>query len=1128
MQGMKFHYWIPVLALVWLAGGSQAYSTSPVPTYMFGRLDLAAGISPAAVASGDFNGDGKFDLAVAEGFDNVISVYLAKPDGTFAAKVDYATGNSPLSVVVGDFNNDGKSDLAIANYNDGTVSILLGNGNGTFQAQTTYTVGKYPLSLVAGDFNRDGRPDLAVALSGTNQVAILAGKSGGGFTLSTVAVGNSPYGVAAGDFNNDGKLDLATANYKDGTISVLLGNGNGTFQSAVTYAGGAKVDCIAAADFNGDGRLDLAVGHDSLGTVSFLFGNGNGTFQPKVDYPVGSTQGFVLAVDLNGDGLTDLVAAGGANSVSVLLSNGDGTFLSRAEYSVGYVPVGAAAADFNGDGRMDLVVANRCGADSSCMSPGTVSVLVGKGDGTFQRRLDSPTGTGPRAVATGDFNGDGKLDLAVANYYSNTLSILVGRGDGTYAAWPSPITGIEPVAVAVGDFNGDGAPDVAVANACGKDAHCATASSGSVTVLLGNGDATFTAAASPTTGRGPSSIAVGDFNGDGNLDLAVANELDFNLTILLGNGDGTFKAAASPGTGFNPKSIAVGDFNGDGKLDLVTANSRSASLSILLGKGDGTFTVASPVFLPIKPLSVAAGDFNGDGKLDLAVANYSSNLTILLGNGDGTFIPTLSPVTGEGSQSVAVGDFNGDGKLDLAAANGSDGTVSILLGNGDGTFQNQVVYAVGTLPWGIAAATVVAPGQGGGPDLVVTNSATDSSSVSVLLGTPVPAFYPAALVFPGQPVGLPSATGNVTLTNSGNARLDFSSILATGDISQSNNCGTFLKPLTDCTLSAVFTPTAKGSRLGAITLFDNAPATPQTVWLSGNGLEPGATLNPASLTFPSQKTGANTAAQNVTLSNNGDAPLAISSITTSAEFSQSNTCGSFVSAAKSCTISVTFTPAGTGTRSGVLRVLDSAGNLEQDVTLTGTGTSDPVMVAPALGYAMPNSSTSQPAPGSSDVPATPEAAGPGAPAGVSSVVRPSSTESEAAVVPDAAPAGPEESAPPARGIVSLSTEALPFERQPLHKASVPRSVTLTNTGNALLEIRGIATNKADFAQTNNCGFSLPAGASCTIQVTFKPSKAGRIEGFLKIDAGSDEPRQVLLYGPGAQPPAPKAAPAAHP
>lgn len=328
-------------------------------------------------------------------------------------------------------------------------------------------------------------------------------------------------------------------------------------------------------------------------------------------------------------------------------------------------------ADFNSDGISDLAVANE--------GSGTISILIGNGSGVFTLTAGSPIAVGalPDSVAVGDFNNDGKVDLAADA--STSVAILIGDGTGGFAAAPSPsLSLVNPSFVAAADFNNDQNLDLVVADASSND----------VVILIGNGTGSFSPLGAPiATGRWPIAIATADFNLDGWTDFAVAEFRDNHVTVLLGNGSGGFITA--PGlpitTDEQTSSITAVDVNGDGVPDLVVSASLGGSISILLGQRNGAFTKAagSPIVVGTSSNWVTVADFNLDGKPDLAVVfEVSNNLIVLLGNGDGTFVaaPGFPVIVGTSPAFVTAGDFNRDGKSDLVTANfGFNNNLSVLL-----------------------------------------------------------------------------------------------------------------------------------------------------------------------------------------------------------------------------------------------------------------------------------------------------------------------------------------------------------------------------------------------------------------------------------------------------------------
>ncbi len=412
--------------------------------------------------------------------------------------------------------------------------------------------------------------------------------------------------------------------------------------------------------------------------------------------------------------------------------------------STGLDPHYICAGYFNADSHLDIAVTNE--------DENTLSILLGDGTGNFTE-VAGPrplTGVDPITVEDGDFNGDGKMDLAVANQGSSNVNILLGNGDGTFTEAPgSPIAvGALPRAVAVGHFNGDTHQDLVVSNG---------GISNDVSILLGNGDGTFTnAPGSPFfTGGAPFHTVIGNFNGDAHSDLAIALFGDGTVRIYLGNGNGTFtQSGAAISVGTFTSFIALGDYNEDTHQDLAVVSRVSNNMVILLGNGSGGFAQApgSPYSTGTAPMAVATEDLNFDGHLDLAVSNENSaNTFVYLGNGDGTFGSPTALLKGQLPTHVAIADFNNDNRPDIATSDGGDHTVTILLNTCTACFPITVNPA--TISTGIA-----------GTSYNQTFSASSTGGTGPysfdLTGT-----LPTGLTFSGDTLsGTPMQTGNFPIT----------------------------------------------------------------------------------------------------------------------------------------------------------------------------------------------------------------------------------------------------------------------------------------------------------------------------------------------------------------------------
>jgi FG-GAP-like repeat len=550
----------------------------------------------------------------------------------------------------------------------------------------------------------------------------------------------------------------------------------------------------------------------------------------------------------------------------------------------------------------------------------------------FETRSSNSTPQWTQAAAIGDFNRDGKMDIAVASSpeTSNGIGIFLGNGDGTFVTPTYYLAGQNPGFVVAASFRGNGLLDLAVASASG------------IGILLGNGDGTFQAATQYQISNPVPFVAVGDFNNDHKLDLVF---ISFgSIGLMLGNGDGTFQSPTYFSPPHTPSALGVGDFNHDGKLDLAIGEQfgGTSQVQIYLGQGGGIFQLGETYAVGTQPESIAVADFRGDGKLDLAVGcSLGIGVSVLLGKGNGTFQQAVNYSAPGGGYWVAVADLNGDGKLDIALANFSLATsppttvVTTYLGNGDGTFQAGPTYPSGGENRYIGVGDFNNDKK---PDLVVADSF--NSDALVLLNTGVVSFSPTTpLAFPPQLLNKESAELQVGLTNSGAAPLTISSVTAQGQFKVSDNCGKSVKAGAKCTITVRSAPTTQGTLAGTVTIRDSASSKPQVIELSGAGTV--VEESPTSLSFGTQAVSTKSAPQQVELSNTGSVALTISGVYLEGQnwtsFAQTNNCGSSVPAGGKCTLTVTFDPVKKGALKADLDVYDSGGGTFQRVTLSGSG-----------------------------------------------------------------------------------------------------------------------------------------------------------------------------------------------
>ncbi len=697
---------------------------------------LSTGITPQGVAAADFAHSGFQSLVVATNGDNSINVYLGTGNGRFAAPAQSSTCGGPSVVLAKDVDNDTYPDIVVACPSSNTIQLFLNEGAaapGTFPLFPNYTETiPDPVAMVVGDFEGNGVLGLAVA-SGTGGVTYITAVDGS-LTSTNFSVPGTLTGITAGDFNHDGHLDLALSDStgSSNNVHVLFGDGAGNFTGLTSYSAGTNPSAIATADFNHDGNLDLAVTNASSNNVTLLLGSATGTFTAQAGpQPAGLNPIGISVTDVNSDGNPDVIAYDAANPSSktnpgenayvVLLGNGTNTnTLQAAQISpLGDTPgVEAAVLDFNRDGKPDLAIAQQASNAVMLLQNNTLPTQLDNGR-SYAAYAAQAAGNGNMAdsIATGDFNRDGKLDVAVTYLEDNVVRVLQNNGAGGFTLTGTYATGTQPYSAASGDLNGDGAPDLVTVNTS------VNSPTGTISVFLNNGNGTFKPAATYTVGRLPYQVAIGDVNGDGYPDLAVTNYGASTVSVLYGSKNGTFTAGPTLTVGSgetNPYGVVIGDFQNNGFSDIAVTAFETNTLYVFPNNGSGAFGAPYTYATGSGPMSLLAGDFNRDGKPDLVVANATggpagdtnpqtsgNNVSFFAGNGNGTFKAGVISPNLNFPDSIAAADINGDGILDIVGVAPNFNAVEVTLGAGDGTFGTIQQRAAGqftakTQPWALA------------------------------------------------------------------------------------------------------------------------------------------------------------------------------------------------------------------------------------------------------------------------------------------------------------------------------------------------------------------------------------------------------------------------------------------
>ena len=737
-------------------------------------VQFTVGDHPYAVATGDLDADGKPELVVANLFSATVSVL--KNTGTpgsidassFAAKADLVTGSNPRFVALGDLDGDGKRDIAVSNEQAASVSVFRNNfTSGTldvssFSLKTDFTTGSNPVAVAINDLDGDGKADLSVANYGSNSVSVLRNTAtSGSITTASFApktdfaTGPGPFALAPGDANGDGKTDLLTVNSGNSTISVLRNTttGSGITASSFTkadFATGGYPVYIAFGDLDGDGIAELASANAATNSISVLeIFKASANLIPVISSvsPLSASAGS--SVTITGNNFDPAVSNNTVyfGAVKAVVTGGSSTSLTATvPAGATYQPVSVLRMPYG------LTAYSAASFDLAFTNPFGSGIPAN----FYKPRVDiSLGGRFPFSEALGDVDGDGKPDLVIANTNTYGNGITVYRNTSTTGSIDASsfATGVDfgtvasPSTVLFSDMDGDGRLDIVATNlitGAFSVLRNTSATPGTINASSFAADVTFTLYAHAS----PYSVAVGDIDGDGKPDIAIANSQANTVSVYRNMATpGIFTASSLAAgvnfvTGTTPRSAVINDIDGDGKPDLVVLNEGSNNVSVFRNTAvSGSITAASfaaraDFATGTDPYTVVTGDLDGDGKTDILVNNHGSNSLSVLRN---TAVPgsitasSLAPrvdyATGTDPYMAIIADADGDGKPDLLAVNSSANTLSVFRNTSvagaitTSSFADRVDFATGGYPISLVAGDV----DGDGLTDVLTGNAGKST-----------------------------------------------------------------------------------------------------------------------------------------------------------------------------------------------------------------------------------------------------------------------------------------------------------------------------------------------------------------------------------------------------------------